>query len=112
VLSCRTWKPADRPYPFVYFITIHNDSAETPHHPRSQVGRRMLMINAWWSKAMASWKFPRLETGEHFSTTATTSSGRTALPRGRFRTTEDGSAFYAHPLLKCASRVRRGVRHA
>ncbi len=60
--------PDDRPFPFVYFITIHNDSPETVQIK----GRKWIVTDAEDQRIVVEGdgvvgKFPHLETGEHFS---------------------------------------------
>ncbi len=60
--------PADRPHPFVYFITIHNDSAETV----TIKGRKWVVSEENDHCVVVEGdgvvgKFPRLEPGETFS---------------------------------------------
>lgn len=60
--------PEDRPYPFVYFITIHNDSPE----PVQIKGRKWVVTDSDDQRIVVEGdgvvgKFPRIETGEHFS---------------------------------------------
>lgn len=60
--------PADRPHPFVYFITIHNDSAETV----TIKGRKWVVSEENDHCVVVEGdgvvgKFPRLKPGETFS---------------------------------------------
>ena|SRR5688572_9181751 len=60
--------PADRPHPFVYFITIHNDSPDTV----TIKGRKWVVTDASGHQVVVEGdgvvgKFPRLEPGENFS---------------------------------------------
>lgn len=60
--------PADKPFPFVYFITIHNDSDETV----TIKGRKWVVTDSTGDKIVVEGdgvvgKFPRLTTGESFS---------------------------------------------
>lgn len=60
--------PADRPYPFVYFITIDNQSDETV----TIKGRKWVVTDARGHRVVVEGegvvgKFPRLAPGEHFS---------------------------------------------
>ena len=59
---------ADRPFPFVYFLTIHNDSAETV----TIKGRKWVVTDTRGDTIVVEGdgvvgEFPRLEPGEHFS---------------------------------------------
>lgn len=60
--------PEDRPHPFVYFITIHNDSDQTV----TIRGRKWVVTDANDQRLVVEGdgvvgQFPRLEPGEHFS---------------------------------------------
>lgn len=60
--------PSDRPHPFVYFITIHNDSSEVV----TIRGRKWVVTDAEDQRLVVEGdgvvgQFPRLEPGEHFS---------------------------------------------
>jgi ApaG protein len=60
--------PPEKPFPFVYFITIHNDSEETV----TIKGRKWVVTDTSGGKVVVEGdgvvgKFPRLSTGESFS---------------------------------------------
>ena len=60
--------PPERPHPFVYFVTIHNDSPETV----TIKGRKWIVTDADDQRVVVEGdgvvgKFPRLEPGENFS---------------------------------------------
>ncbi len=60
--------PAERPYPFVYFITIHNDSSEAV----TINARKWVLTDSEDQRVVMecdgiNGKFPRLEPGESFS---------------------------------------------
>jgi ApaG protein len=60
--------PPDRPYPFVYFLTIENLSGEAV----TIKGRKWVITDAEGGKTVVEasgvvGKFPRIEPGEHFS---------------------------------------------
>ena len=60
--------PEDRPYPFVYFITIRNDSDQTV----TIRGRKWVVSESNGQRVVVEGdgvigKFPRIEPGEHFS---------------------------------------------
>ena len=60
--------PANRPHPFVYFITIRNDSTEAV----TVKGRKWVVTEADGQRVVVEGdgvvgKFPRLAPGEHFS---------------------------------------------
>ena len=88
--------PADRPYPFVYFITIHNDSAETV----TIRGRKWVVTDADDQRVVVEGdgvvgKFPRLETGDHFSYNSYHVIASDSVAEGAFfGTTEDGSRVF------------------
>ena len=88
--------PAERPYPFVYFITIHNDSPR----PVTIKGRKWVVTEEDDQTVVVEGdgvvgKFPRLESGETFSynsyhVIATDSAAEGAF----FGTTDDGDPVY------------------
>jgi len=60
--------PEDRPHPFAYFITIHNDSAETV----TIKGRKWIVTDTDLQRVVVEGdgvvgEFPRLAPGENFS---------------------------------------------
>ena len=83
----------DRPFPFVYFITIHNDSAETV----TIKGRKWVVTDARGETIVVEGdgvvgKFPRLETGEHFSYNSYHTIGADSAAEGAYiGVTEDGT---------------------
>ena len=88
--------PADRPYPFVYFITIRNDSAETV----TIRGRKWVVADAEGQRVVVEGdgvvgKFPRLAPGEHFSYNSYHVIGSRSVAEGAFfGTTEQGEAVF------------------
>ena len=88
--------PADRPYPFVYFITIHNDSAETD----TIRGRKWVVTDSDDQRIVVEGdgvvgKSPRLEPGEHFSYNSYHVIGSRSIAEGAFfGTTNSGDAVY------------------
>ncbi len=88
--------PEDRPYPFVYFITIHNDSPETV----TIRGRKWVVTDADDQCVVVEGdgvvgKFPRLETGEHFSYNSYHVLASDSVAEGAFfGTTEDGEPVF------------------
>jgi ApaG protein len=88
--------PADRPYPFVYFITIHNDSPETV----TIRGRKWVVTDADEHRIVVEGdgvvgKFPRLKPGENFSYNSYHVIGSRSVAEGAFfGTTESGEAVY------------------
>ena len=86
----------DRPFPFVYFITIHNDSAETV----TIRGRKWVVTDAEDQRVVVEGdgvvgEFPRLETGEHFSYNSYHVIGSDSVAEGAFfGTTDAGDAVF------------------
>jgi len=83
----------DRPFPFVYFITIHNDSAETV----TIKGRKWVVTDAEGGTQVVEGdgvvgKFPRLEPGEEFSYNSYHTIGSDSAAEGAYiGITEEGS---------------------
>ena len=83
----------DRPFPFVYFITIHNDSAETV----TIKGRKWVVTDADGDTQVVEGdgvvgKFPRLEPGENFSYNSYHTIGSDSAAEGAYiGITEEGS---------------------
>ena len=88
--------PEDRPYPFVYFITIHNDSAETV----TIRGRKWVVTDAEDHRIVVEGdgvvgKSPRLEPGESFSYNSYHVIGSNSVAEGAFfGVTEDGTPVF------------------
>ena len=84
--------PPDRPYPFVYFITIANDSPECV----TIRGRKWVVTDADDQCLVVEGdgvvgKFPRLETGEQFSYNSYHVIGVDSIAEGAFfGLTDDG----------------------
>jgi ApaG protein len=84
--------PADKPFPFVYFITIHNDSEETV----TIKGRKWVVCDDGGGTVVVEGdgvvgKFPRLTTGESFSYNSYHVIGSDSVAEGAFiGLTEDG----------------------
>lgn len=75
----------DRPYPFVYFITIHNDSVETV----TIKGRKWVVTDAGGGTVVVEGdgvvgKFPRLQPGEHFSYNSYHTIGADSVAEGAY----------------------------
>ena len=85
--------PPDRPHPFVYFVTIHNDSAETV----TIKGRKWVVTDAGGDTIVVEGdgvvgKFPRLEPGEHFSYNSYHTIGADSVAEGAYiGVTEEGA---------------------
>ena len=83
----------ERPFPFVYHITIHNDSAETV----TIKGRKWVVTDAGGETIVVEGdgvvgKFPRLETGEHFSYNSYHTIGSDSVAEGAYiGVTDDGT---------------------
>jgi ApaG protein len=77
--------PADRPYPFVYFITIDNQSNETV----TIKGRKWVVTDAQGHRVVVEGdgvvgKFPRLVPGEHFTYNSYHVIGSDSVAEGAF----------------------------
>jgi ApaG protein len=88
--------PADKPHPFVYFITIHNDSAETV----TIRGRKWVVTDSSNQRLVVEGdgvvgKFPRLEPGEKFSYNSYHVIGCDSVAEGAFfGVTETGTVVF------------------
>ena len=86
----------ERPFPFVYFITIHNDSAETV----TIKGRKWVVTDAEGQRLVVEGdgvvgETPRLEPGEHFSYNSYHTIGSDSFAEGAFfGTTEGGERVF------------------
>jgi ApaG protein len=85
--------PQDRPHPYVYFITIHNDSAETV----TIKGRKWVVTDATGNRLVVEGdgvvgQTPRLEPGEHFSYNSYHVIGSDSVAEGAFFGTTDTGA--------------------
>ena len=84
--------PAERPYPFVYFIAIENNSDETV----TIKGRKWVVTDAEGGRVVVEGdgvvgKFPKLEPGERFSYNSYHVIGADSVAEGAFiAVTEDG----------------------
>ncbi len=75
----------DRPFPFVYFITIHNDSAETV----TIKGRKWVVTDAGAETLVVEGdgvvgKFPRIEPGGNFSYNSYHTIGSDSVAEGAY----------------------------
>ncbi len=82
----------DRPFPFVYFITIHNDSEETV----TIKGRKWVVTDAGGETIVVEGdgvvgKFPRLKPGEYFSYNSYHTIGSDSLAEGAYIGVTDDS---------------------
>jgi ApaG protein len=88
--------PPDRPYPFVYFITIHNDSSEIV----TIKGRKWVVSDEDDQRIVVEGdgvvgKFPRLEPGEKFSYNSYHVIGSDSVAEGAFfGVTADGEPVF------------------
>lgn len=88
--------PEDRPHPFVYFITIRNDSPE----PVTIRGRKWVVTDMQDQCVVVEGdgvvgQFPRLEQGEHFSYNSYHVIGCDSVAQGAFfGTTDDGAPVF------------------
>lgn len=85
--------PADRPYPFVYFITIDNQSDEAV----TIKGRKWVVTDAEGNRVVVEGdgvvgKFPRLEPGEKFSYNSYHVIGSDSAAEGSFIGVNDSAA--------------------
>ncbi len=83
--------PEDRPYPFVYFITIHNESEVTVNIK----GRKWVVTDAAGHRVVVEGdgvvgKFPRLEPGQDFSYNSYHVIGSDSRAEGSFFGVTDG----------------------
>jgi ApaG protein len=88
--------PTDRPYPFVYFITIHNDS----EIPVTIKGRKWVVADAEGNRIVVEGdgvvgKFPRLDPGQCFSYNSYHVIGSDSRAEGAFfGVTDSGEAVF------------------
>jgi ApaG protein len=88
--------PPDRPHPFVYFITIRNDSPATV----TIKGRKWVVTDAGGQRLVVEGdgvvgEFPRLEPGEHFSYNSYHTIGSDSVAEGAyFGVTADGAPVF------------------
>ncbi len=89
--------PPERPYPFIYFLTIHNESATTV----TIKGRKWVVTDANGDCIVVEGdgvvgQFPRLEPGEHFSYNSYHTIGSDSVAEGAYLgLTEEGEAVFA-----------------
>jgi len=88
--------PVDRPCPFVYFITIHNDSPSTV----TIRGRKWVVTDTNDQRIVVEGdgvvgKFPKLATGEKFSYNSYHTIGADSVAEGSFfGVTDDGNRVF------------------
>jgi ApaG protein len=93
----------DRPHPFVYFITIHNDSDQTV----TIRGRKWVVTDEAGQRLVVEGdgvvgKFPCLEPGENFSYNSYHTIGADSVAEGAFfGVTDDGTRVFTRiPAFK------------
>jgi len=101
--------PSDRPHPFVYFITIHNDSAATV----TIKGRKWVVTDAEGQRVVVEGdgvvgEFPRLEPGEHFTYNSYHTIGSDSVAEGAyFGVTGSGEVVFTRiPSFEMRAPVR------
>ena len=88
--------PPDRPHPFVYFITIHNDSNTTV----TIKGRKWIVTDADENRNVVEGdgvvgEFPRLDPGQQFSYNSYHTIGSNSVAEGSFfGVTDDGEPVF------------------
>ena len=88
--------PPDKPFPFVYFITIHNDSANTV----TIRGRKWVVTDSAGETLVVEGdgvvgKSPTLLSGERFSYNSYHTIGKDSVAHGAFfGVTEEGQAVF------------------
>jgi ApaG protein len=88
--------PPERPFPFVYFITIHNDSTETV----TIKGRKWVVTDTGGQQVVVEGdgvvgQFPCLDPGEHFSYNSYHVIGADSVAEGAFfGLTEKGAPVF------------------
>ncbi len=88
--------PPDRPHPYVYFITIHNDSTEIV----TIKGRKWVVTDVDGNRTVVEGdgvvgQTPRLEPGQHFSYNSYHVIGCDSAAEGAFfGTTESGEGVF------------------
>jgi len=92
--------PPDRPFPFVYFLTIHNGSAKTV----TIKGRKWVVTDSKGDRIVVEGdgvvgKFPRLEPSESFSYNSYHVTNSDSIAEGAFLgLTEEGEAVFTRNL--------------
>ncbi len=88
--------PEERPYPFVYFISIHNDSPQAVQIK----GRKWVVTDAEDQRIVVEGdgvvgQFPHIQTGEHFSYNSYHVIASDSIAEGAFLgTTDTGEAVF------------------
>jgi ApaG protein len=102
--------PPDRPYPFVYFITIDNQSSETV----TIRGRKWVITDQLGQKIVVEGdgvvgEFPRLRPGEHFSYNSYHVIGTDSVAEGAFIGTSDQSVPFVARIPRFQMQVPKTV---
>ena len=104
--------PEDRPYPFVYFITIHNDSPEAVQIK----GRKWVVTDAEDQRIVVEGdgvvgKFPHIQTGDSFSYNSYHVIATDSIAEGAFfGTTDSGEAVFTRiPAFEMRVPLRSAV---
>ncbi len=100
--------PEDRPHPFAYFITIHNNSPETV----TIKGRKWVVTDAYDSRVVVEGdgvvgQFPRLTPGQNFSYKSYHVIGTDSRAEGAFFGVTDGGEAVFTRIPKFFMRVPR-----
>lgn len=90
---------ADRPFPFVYFITIHNESGDTV----TIKGRKWIVVDAGGDTLVVEGdgvvgKSPRLLPGENFSYNSYHTIGSDSAAEGAFFGVTDSGGLVRVPI--------------
>ena len=98
--------PDDQPYPFVYFITIHNDSPQAVQIR----GRKWVVTDSEDHRIVVEGdgvvgKFPHLETGEHFSYNSCHVIASDSVAEGAFFGTTDAGESVCTRIPRFQMRV-------
>ena len=102
--------PPDRPYPFVYFITIDNQSAETI----TIRGRKWVITDRLGEKIVVEGdgvvgELPRLKPGEEFSYNSYHVIGTDSVAEGSFLGITDGGEPFIVRIPRFEMKVPTGV---
>jgi ApaG protein len=102
--------PPDRPYPFVYFITIDNQSSETV----TIRGRKWVITDQLGQKIVVEGdgvvgEFPRLRPGERFSYNSYHVIGTDSVAEGAFIGTSDQSVPFVARIPRFRMEVPKTI---
>ena len=101
--------PAERPHPFVYFITIHNESEVTV----TIRGRKWVVTDAEGQRVVVEGdgvvgQFPCLDPGEHFSYNSYHTIGSDSAAEGAFFGVTEAGDFVFTRIPQFELRAPRG----